>query len=153
VLPHLVVPRHHDVSSEEAVTRRRYGNLAAAAVCGPQDLAALLLVPSVKARTVRALPQVAEVVHGAPFWFSDPARFSIAHGGRDRHPYLGAAERVRSHHRCAETAVQKAKLGHSELAAVKRLDQQAPRLERDASGPSVEALFAVARVWRTECVW
>jgi hypothetical protein len=34
-----------------------------------------------------ALAMVAEVVHGAPYRFSDPARFSIAHGGKDRHPY------------------------------------------------------------------
>jgi hypothetical protein len=30
---------------------------------------------------------VAEVVHGTPCRFSDPARFSLAHGGKDRHPY------------------------------------------------------------------
>jgi uncharacterized protein len=44
-------------------------------------------VPGVGARTVRALAMVAEVVHGAPYRFSDPARFSVAHGGKDRHPY------------------------------------------------------------------
>jgi len=44
-------------------------------------------VPGVGARTIRALAMVAEVVHGAPYRFSDPARFSIAHGGKDRHPY------------------------------------------------------------------
>ena len=45
-----------------------------------------------------------------------------------------------------KTAVQKAKLGQSEeLAAIKRLDEQARRLERHASGPSVEALFAEER--------
>jgi hypothetical protein len=30
---------------------------------------------------------VAEIVHGAPCRFTDPARFSLAHGGKDRHPY------------------------------------------------------------------
>ena len=30
---------------------------------------------------------VAEVVHGAPYRFRNPARFSLAHGGKDRHPY------------------------------------------------------------------
>jgi hypothetical protein len=30
---------------------------------------------------------VAEIVHGAPYRFADPARFSIAHGGKDRHPF------------------------------------------------------------------
>jgi uncharacterized protein len=78
MLPHLVMPAHHDVRSEDIVTRRLHGNLAAAAECAPQDFSELLLVPGVGARTVRALAQVAEVVHGAPYRFSDPARFSIA---------------------------------------------------------------------------
>jgi hypothetical protein len=70
------MPAHHDVRAEDIVTRRLHGNLAAAAECGPQDFSELLLVPGVGARTVRALAQVAEVVHGAPYRFSDPARFS-----------------------------------------------------------------------------
>ena len=61
--------------------------LAAAADRGPQDFPDLLLTPGVGARTVQALAMVAEVVHGAPCRFSDPARFSLAHGGKDRHPY------------------------------------------------------------------
>ena len=79
LLPHLVMPAHHDVRPEDIVTRRLHGNLAAAAACGPKDFSELMLVPGVGARTVRALAQVAEVVHGAPYRFSDPARFSIAH--------------------------------------------------------------------------
>ena len=67
--------------------RRLHGNLAAAADRGPADFSELLLVPGVGARTVRALAMVAEVVHGAPCRFSDPARFSFAHGGKDRHPF------------------------------------------------------------------
>jgi uncharacterized protein len=146
ILPHLVMPAHHDVRAEDIVSRRLHANLAAAAECGPQDFPALLLVPGVGARTVRALAQVAEVVHGAPYRFSDPARFSIAHGGKDRHPYpvpLTVYDRTIG---VLKTAVQKAKLGQSEeLAAIKRLDEQARRLERHASGPSVEALFVEER--------
>jgi len=36
---------------------------------------------------MRALAMVAEVVHGAPYRFTDPARFSIAHRGKDGHPF------------------------------------------------------------------
>jgi hypothetical protein len=146
MLPYLVMPSHHDVRPEDIVTRRLHGNLAAAAECGPQNFSELLLVPGVGARTVRALAQVAEVVHGAPYRFSDPARFSLAHGGKDRHPYpvpLKVYDRTIS---VLKTAVQKAKLGKSEeLAAIKRLDEQARLLERSAAGPSVEALFTEER--------
>ena len=82
LLPHLIVPEHHDVRPSDVVVRRLRGSLAAAASCGPRDFPELLLVPGVGARTVRALALVAEVVHGAPCRFSDPARFSLAHGGK-----------------------------------------------------------------------
>jgi uncharacterized protein len=147
MLPHLVMPAHHDVRAEDIVMRRLHGNLAAAASRGPEDFAELLLVPGVGARTVRALAQVAEVVYGAPYRFSDPARFSIAHGGKDRHPYpvpLKVYDRTIA---ALKSAVRRAKLGESEeLAAIRRLDAQARRLERDAAGPSVEALLAEERV-------
>jgi hypothetical protein len=90
--------------------------------------------------------QVAEIVHGAPYRFSDPARFSIAHGGKDRHPYPVPLKVYDHTINVLKSAVQKAKLGQSEeLAAIKRLDEQARRLERYAAGPSVEALFAEER--------
>ena len=86
-LPHLVMPAHHDVRSNDVVLHRLHGNLAAAADLAPTSFADLLMVPGVGARTVSALAMVAEVVHGAPYRFSDPARFSFAHGGKDRHPF------------------------------------------------------------------
>jgi hypothetical protein len=87
LLPHLIMPEHHDVRPEDVVSRRLHGALAAAADRGPEDFAELLLVPGIGARSVRALAMVAEVVHGAPCRFSDPGRFSLAHGGKDRHPF------------------------------------------------------------------
>ncbi|HUC64345.1 MAG TPA: DUF763 domain-containing protein [Stellaceae bacterium] len=146
VLPHLVMPAHHDVRPEDIVAHRLHANLAAAADRGPADFAELLLVPGVGARTVRALAQVAEIVHGAAYRFSDPARFSIAHGGKDRHPYpvpLKVYDRTIA---VLKSAIEKARLGEAEaLAAIKRLDDQARRLDRDAAGPTVEALFAEER--------
>jgi hypothetical protein len=128
------------------MARRLHGNLAAAAECGPTDFSELLLVPGVGARTVRALAMVAEVVHGTPYRFSDPARFSLAHGGKDRHPYPVPLKVYDRTIETMKTAVHKAKLGHTEeLAAIKRLDEQARRLERHVSGPSVEALIAEER--------
>src|SRR5499427_10933530 len=81
------MPAHHDVRSSDVFARRLHGTLAAAAERGPVDFAELLLTPGVGARTVQALAMVAEVVHGAPSRFSDPARYSLALGGKDRHPF------------------------------------------------------------------
>jgi hypothetical protein len=143
LLPHLVMPAHHDVRSSDVHARRLHGALAAAADRGPADFADLLLTPGVGARTVRALAMVAEVVHGAPCRFSDPARFSFAHGGKDRHPFPVPLKVYDETIRVLKQAVHTARLGQDEaLGALKRLDHEARRLERVATGPSVEELIA-----------
>ncbi len=142
-LPHLVMPAHHDVRPKDVIARRLHGALAAAADRGPADFSALLLTPGVGARTVAALAMVAEVVHGAPYRFTDPARFSLAHGGKDRHPFPVPIKVYDETIRVLKSAVQNAKLGREEeLGALKRLDEQARNLERHATGPSVDALIA-----------
>lgn len=128
-LPHLVMPDHHDVRAQDVNLGRIHGNLAAAAENGPKDFAELLLTPKVGTRTVSALALVAEVVHGAPCRFSDPARFSLAHGGKDRNPYPVPLKVYDETIRVMKSAVSKARLGHGEeLAAIRRLDEQARRL-------------------------
>jgi hypothetical protein len=145
-LPHLVMPEHHDVRSSDVMVRRLHGNLAAAADRGPADFSELLLVPGVGARTVQALAMVAEVVHGAPYRFADPARFSLAHGGKDAHPFPVPLHVYDQTIGILKSAVQNAKLGRNEeLAALQRLDEQARQLERHATGPSVEELIAEER--------
>jgi uncharacterized protein len=146
-LPHLVMPAHHDVRASDVHVRRLHGNLAAAADRGPADYPDLLLTPGVGARTVQALAMVAEVVHGAPCRFSDPARFSFAHGGKDRHPFPVPLKVYDQTIRVLKSAVQNAALGRDEeLAALKRLDDQARELERLADGAPVEAVIAEERV-------
>jgi hypothetical protein len=106
----------------------------------------LLQVPGVGQRTVRALALVAEVLHGAPCRFSDPARHSFAHGGKDRQPFPVPIRVYDQTIAVLKSAVANAKLGRDEeIAALKRLDAQARQLERSAAGPSVEALIAEER--------
>jgi len=146
MLPHLVMPAHHDVRSGDVFSRRLHGTLAAAAERGPVDFPELLLTPGVGLRTVRSLAMVAEVVHGAPYRFADPARFSLAHGGKDRHPYPVPIKVYDETIRVLKSAVQQAKLGgDEEMQALKRLDDQSRRLERSAQGPSLEAFIAGER--------
>jgi hypothetical protein len=146
LLPHLVMPAHHDVRSSDVFTRRLHGTLAAAAERGPVDFPQLLLMPGVGARTVQSLAMVAEVMHGAPYRFADPARFSLAHGGKDRHPYPVPIKVYDETIRVLKSAVQSAKLGRDEeIQAVKRLDDQARRLESTANGPSLESYIAIER--------
>jgi hypothetical protein len=115
MLPHLIMPAHHDVRSSDVFSR-----------------------------TIRSLAMVAEVVHGAPYRFRDPARFSLAHGGKDRHPYPVPIKVYDETIRVMKSAVRNAKLGREEeVQALKRLDDQARRLERTAEGPSLESFIAI----------
>jgi hypothetical protein len=146
-LPYLIMPAHHDVRAKDVFTRRLHGTLAAAAERGPVDFSDLLLNPGVGARTVRSLAMVAEVVHGAPYRFRDPARFSLAHGGKDRHPYSVPLKVYDETIRVMKSAVQNAKLGRDEqVGALKRLDDQVRLLERTVKGPSLETHIAQERL-------
>ncbi|MFK0164133.1 DUF763 domain-containing protein [Rhizobium sp. NPDC090279] len=143
MLPYLVMPAHHDVRQEDINMRRLHGNLAAAADRGPVDFEDLLLTPGVGARTVKALAMVAEVVHGAPCRFSDPARFSLAHGGKDRHPFPVPLKVYDETINVMKSAVRKGRLGRDEeLSALKRLDDQSRILERYVTGPDLKEIVA-----------
>jgi hypothetical protein len=145
-LPRLRMPAHHDVRKSDVFLRRLHGTLAAARDAGPRDFPELLLQPGVGARTVEALAAVAEVLHGAPCRFSDPARFSLAHGGKDGHPFpvpLRVYDRTIS---VLKQAVSAARLGRTEkIDAIRRLDEQARFLEGNATGPQLEKHIEVER--------
>ncbi|HXW71802.1 MAG TPA: DUF763 domain-containing protein [Methylocella sp.] len=141
-LPHLIMPDHHDVRPKDVVARRLQAALAAASDRGPKDFAELLLAPGVGARTIRALALVAEVVHGTPCRFSDPARFSFAHGGKDRHPFPVPLHVYDETIGVMKSAIAGAKLGREEkLAAIARPDAQARQLEQHVASPAVEDLI------------
>jgi len=155
--PHLHMPAHHEVLASDVLQRRLHATLAAAAESGPRDFADLLLVPGVGARTVLSLALVAEVVHGAPCRFADPARFSLAHGGKDGHPYPVPLTIYDETLRVLKDAVARAKLGQSDrLSAIERIDQQARRLENQP-GPGFDTFVreerARSQTWGGRTVW
>ena len=84
---HLRMPAHHDVRVADVDLKRLGAVMAVAYERDLHDFAELLLVEKLGPRTLQSLALVAEVVHGAPSRFTDPARFSFAHGGKDRHPF------------------------------------------------------------------
>jgi hypothetical protein len=149
--PHLQMPAHHDVRATDVELRRLHGTLAAAADRAPTDFADVLLTPGVGGRTVASLAFVAEVIHGAPSRFSDPARFSLAHGGKDGHPFPVPLKVYDETLRVLKSAVSQAKLGNDEtLEALRRLDRQARALERSVTGPSFERLVEAERARSTD---
>jgi uncharacterized protein len=83
----LTMPAHHDVRAKDVDLKRLGAVLAVAQEQELRDFASLLLVEGLGPRTLQSLALIAEIVHGAPSRFSDPARFSFAHGGKDGHPF------------------------------------------------------------------
>src|SRR5207249_211595 len=81
----LMMPHRHDVHPSDVDLRRLGSILAVAYEREFRDFASLLLLEKLGPRTLQSLALVAEVVHGTPIRFSDPARFSFAHGGKDGH--------------------------------------------------------------------
>lgn len=145
-LPHLSLPAHHDVKESDVVLRRLHASLAAAADRGPSDFASLLMTPGVGARTVASLAMVSEVIYGAPHRFSDPGRFSYAHGGKDGHPFPVPLKVYDETIRVLKDAVERARLGNDErMSAIRRLDEQARRLEGVVSGKPWQELVVQER--------
>src|SRR5690349_19078748 len=83
----LVLPAHHEVRASNVDLKRLGAVLAVAHEREFSDFTSLLLLEKLGPRTLQSLALVAEIVHGAPARFSDPARFSFAHGGKDGHPF------------------------------------------------------------------
>ena len=139
----LAMPGHHDVRAENLDLRRLGAALHVAAQSGPESFPELLLTPHIGKRTLFALALVAEVLHGAPSRFADPARFAFAHGGKDGHPFPVPLKIYDETLRVLRRAVDAAKLGQGDkLAALGRLDDQCRVAEAIAEGRSLPASAA-----------
>lgn len=141
----LVMPSHHYVRAENVDLKRLGAILALAHERELSDFASLLLLEKLGPRTLQSLALVAEVVHAAPTRFSDPARFSFAHGGKDGHPFPVPLKTYDETIGFMRRSLESAKLGASEkLDGMRRLDRFA-RLVEDTTAPSADFDAAIAR--------
>ncbi len=126
----LVMPSHHEVRAEDIDLKRLGAVLAVAHEKELRDFASLLLVEGLGPRTLQSLALVAEVIHGAPSRFNDPARFSFAHGGKDGHPFPVPLKTYDESLAVLRRALDAARLGHTEkLEGFRRLDRLTRNVE------------------------
>jgi uncharacterized protein len=124
VARHLRMPAHHDVREKEVDVNRLGAVLAVAYERDLHNFAELLLLEKLGPRTLQSLALVAEVVHGTPSRFTDPARFSFAHGGKDRHPFPVPLKTYDESLNVLRTSLDAAKVGDREkLDGFRRLDR------------------------------
>ena len=120
---HLRLPAHHEVRAKNVDLKRLGAVLAVAYERSLHDFAELLLLEKLGPRTLQSLALVAEVIHGAPSRFNDPARFSFAHGGKDGHPAPVPLKTYDESLNFLRNSLHAAKLGHTEkLDGFRRLD-------------------------------
>ena len=127
----LEMPRHHDVRRSDVNEKRLGAVLALAHERDLRDFASFLLLEQLGPRTLQSLALIAEVVHGTPTRFEDPARFSFAHGGKDGHPFPVPLKTYDESIAVLRRALDGAKLGHGDkLDGFSRLDKFARAIER-----------------------
>ncbi|MBO3697182.1 DUF763 domain-containing protein [Roseivirga sp. E12] len=142
---YVLMPPHHEVRAKDIDLKRLGSVLALAHDSDINNFEELLLLKGVGPRTLQSLTLVSEVIHGTPSRFTDPARFSFAHGGKDGHPFPVPLKTYDETLNILRTGLEKAKIGHSDkLRAVKSLSQIAQRLE-DSFTPNANFEEVIAK--------
>jgi len=120
----LRLPAHHEVRAENIDLKRLGAVLALAYERDLHGFAELLLLEKLGPRTLQSLALIAEVVHGAPSRFSDPARFSFAHGGKDGHPFPVPVKTYDESIDWLRNSLDGAKIGdHDKIDGLRRLER------------------------------
>ena len=141
----LVMPARHDVRAADVDEKRLGAVLAMAYERDLRDFASFLLLEQLGPRTLQSLALIAEVVHGTPTRFDDPARFSFAHGGKDGHPFPVPLRVYDESLSVLRRALHAAKLGHGEkLDGMARLDAFARAIEQRRV-PEADVAATIAR--------
>jgi hypothetical protein len=118
----LSMPRHHEVRLSDLHPERLQRVLLAAYEGQPADYTALLSVPGIGAKGLRALSLVAELTYGEVASVRDPVSYSFAHGGKDGHPFPVDRTTYDSTVESLRVAVHEAACGRAEkVGALKRL--------------------------------
>ncbi len=88
----------------------------------PKNFEKLLETKGVGPKTIRALSLISELVYGNKPSFTDPAKYSFAHGGKDGYPYPVDKKNYDRSIEILEKALRKAKIGYTEkIKALRRL--------------------------------
>jgi hypothetical protein len=128
----LKMPSHHDVRAENIDMKRLGSILWLAHENNVTDFDELLLLEGLGPRTLQSLALVSEVIYGSPSRFTDPARFSFAHGGKDGHPFPVPLKVYDETIATLQQAIDRSKLGNSDKSqAIKSLSKIAQRVEND----------------------
>ncbi len=130
----IVMPSHHAVHRDDVDLKRLGSVLALAYDRQCRDFESLLILEGLGPRTMQSLVLVSEMIYGTPSRFTDPARFSFAHGGKDRHPFPVPTGVYDETIEVLRSSLQRAKIGyHDKKRAFQNLSIAARHIERSFS--------------------
>lgn len=147
------MPAHHEVRKEDVNLKRLGAVLATAYTSQPKDFESLLLTPGLGPRTIQSLTLVSEVIYGTPSRFTDPARFSFAHGGKDGHPFPVPLKIYDESIRILHESIERSKLGYKDKSeCIRRLHSTALEIERHCE-PQADFDKLIEREWNKSPDW
>lgn len=131
-IPHMKLPDYYAVKDADVDLKRLGSILWLAQESQTQTFEQLLLLKGLGPRTLQSLALVSEVIHGTPSRFSDPARFSFAHGSKGGKPFPVPTKVYDETISTLRNAVEKAKISATDQQqAIKKLSELAQAAEQN----------------------
>jgi hypothetical protein len=129
-IPRMLLPRYCDIKAKDVDLKRLGSILWLAQETETTQFEDLLLLKGLGPRTLQSLALVSEVIHGSSARFSDPARFSFAHGGKNAKPFPVPTKVYDETIEVLSTAVKNAKIGDTDKQkAIAQLTAHAQKAE------------------------
>jgi hypothetical protein len=130
-IKNLAMPVYKDVKASDVNLKRLGSILWLAQENATKNFEELLLLKGLGPRTLQSLTLVSEVIHGTPSRFSDPARFSFAHGGKGGRPFPVPTKVYDETIDALRSSVEQSKLGSGDKQeAIKKLTLLAQKAEQ-----------------------
>ncbi|WP_028842865.1 DUF763 domain-containing protein [Thermodesulfovibrio yellowstonii] len=123
----LELPQRHSIIINDINPRNLYKIFLMTYEKQPDNFESLLEIKGLGAKALRAIALTSEIIYGTPIIFKDPARFSFAHGGKDRIPYPVDRKLYDKTIDVMKKAIEDAKIGRIEkLSALRRISKITP---------------------------
>jgi len=130
-VPRMTLPTYCDVKAQDIDLKRLGSVLWLAQEQATNGFEDLLMLKGLGPRTLQSLTLVSEVIHGTPSRFTDPARFTFAHGSKNGRPFAVPTKVYDEAISTLKTAVERARMGQTDktkaIASLSKLAQQAEK--------------------------
>lgn len=123
-IKNLKLPQRHFITTNDINPKNLYKIFLITYERQPEDFEALLEIKGIGPKALRAIALTSELIYGTPIIYKDPAKYSFAHGGKDRIPYPVDRKIYDKTIEVIKKAIEEAKIGREEkLSALRRISK------------------------------